>query len=468
MTSPVAICTLPPTRFTRRFNKAPALVRLEWQTALDTMMRFVNAAFFLPLFLPVSRTQSPNNASTSEEETVTRSVVQNAQAADFLPKVLPSIGETKLLGCILMERGDTNDLYDYNKAAAAFELAVEWINQYVFPVNLSLQTRYLDIGSNCAPRNRIVAYAMDLWNRNINCDVYFGPGCGAAAENLNDFAEFTGTPIFGLPAASVGMKASLDKYTLVLRPSITHSTLANVLVRFFTKFNYTTPFFLYDTFSPFFREMGVLLSAAILEENADLYYSAKFQGFDSSVAGHADTVDFLGEVSKISRVLIILANATTVRNIMVTAFQEGMTNGDYVFLAYYDEKDSLAKLAFRPLLLLSIRLPTDDSLMNFWTDVRERAQKKGYYHFASDSKPDLMVAHVYDAVYLYASVVVTLLSRYQDFLNGSLVAASVVNFTFFSVPLNRPVVMDQNGDRVSTYTIRNFDPGSGSLMYEMI
>ncbi|XP_055344054.1 atrial natriuretic peptide receptor 1-like [Paramacrobiotus metropolitanus] len=384
-----------------------------------------------------------------------------------------------LRGCILMERGNTYDLHDYDKSAAAIELAVEWVNQNVFPANLTMQTIYVDIGSRCSGKPMVLSYAMDLWQRNITCNAYFGPGCGTAAEVLNDFAEYLGTPIFGMPAASVGIKAPFANYKLMIRASVSHTSMAYALIRFLTYFNYTTPYFFLDTFGTFYREMRVLVSATFLRRNPELYYGSKGKRFDSSITTYEDYRRYLRAVMAVSRVVFIMANASTVRQIMLAALDEGMTSGDYVFIAveyfasdfwgrftwrFDDDRDEDARTAFRTLLLLSIRSPVDSSLNTFWSNVKRRSRRENFYRFSANSVPDMMAVNSYDTIYLYASLVVTLLSRGQDFLNGSLIAATASNFTFFSVPQSRVSKLDENGDRILTYAFRNLDPNSGQFI----
>jgi hypothetical protein len=108
---------------------------------------------------------------------------------------------TNVTACLLIERGNPRLLYDYDKAAAAIDLAVSYVNDNIFPPDLHLNTVYSDIGNSCGGQNKILSVAMNLWQGGVECAVYIGPGCGKTAENLYDFADFFQTPIIGCPAA---------------------------------------------------------------------------------------------------------------------------------------------------------------------------------------------------------------------------------------------------------------------------
>jgi hypothetical protein len=83
---------------------------------------------------------------------------------------------TVLTMCYLIERNMPGSIYDYNKAAASLDLAMEYANNYVLPPEIKLTNVYRNIGKTCTRRSTIVAYAMKLHEDGVNCSVYIGPG----------------------------------------------------------------------------------------------------------------------------------------------------------------------------------------------------------------------------------------------------------------------------------------------------
>ena len=61
-----------------------------------------------------------------------------------------------------------------------------------------------------------------------------------------------------------------------------YATIADVLLRFFDHFNYTTPYFMDDQTITLFQQMGTLIETTIRQRNPDLYYASKFIKFESA------------------------------------------------------------------------------------------------------------------------------------------------------------------------------------------
>jgi hypothetical protein len=89
--------------------------------------------------------------------------------------------------CLLVERGTNNLFYNFDRSAAAVDLALQYANdELLYSNNITLNSVYTDIGSTCSSRNHIVSYAMDLMSRGIKCDVYIGPGQKSPPINQSD------------------------------------------------------------------------------------------------------------------------------------------------------------------------------------------------------------------------------------------------------------------------------------------
>ena len=97
----------------------------------------------------------------------------------FLTIVTVANGQERsvLTACVLAERGTNRLFYNYDRSAAAVDLAVQYANEAILADrNLVLQKHYVDIGSACSAKSRIGQFVMDLVQKGVNCDVYIGPG----------------------------------------------------------------------------------------------------------------------------------------------------------------------------------------------------------------------------------------------------------------------------------------------------
>ncbi|OQV12408.1 hypothetical protein BV898_13359 [Hypsibius exemplaris] len=144
-----------------------------------------------------------------------------------------AMARTKMLtACMLMEADTVGVIYDYNRARAGVAMAVEYVNDYVMIDGYYLRVLFRDIGPECSGKTHIVGHAMDLMQQSIRCDVYIGPGL-----ILNDYADFYDihhSAVLG----GLGYSAPASVYTVTARISITYSTIADALLRFFKHFNY--------------------------------------------------------------------------------------------------------------------------------------------------------------------------------------------------------------------------------------
>ena len=78
--------------------------------------------------------------------------------------------------CSSIEQGNTRLVYDYRRAAAAIEMAVEYSNQVVLPTGIKLKFHHKDGGTICAANNLAIKNALDWMKEEVNCHVYIGPG----------------------------------------------------------------------------------------------------------------------------------------------------------------------------------------------------------------------------------------------------------------------------------------------------
>ena len=83
----------------------------------------------------------------------------------------------ELTACVLMERGTDDLFYNYDRHVAAMDLAVDYANDEILSSRqIKLTKYYVDIGPKCETKNHIVSFAIDLFEKGMDCSVFIGPG----------------------------------------------------------------------------------------------------------------------------------------------------------------------------------------------------------------------------------------------------------------------------------------------------
>ncbi|GAU91889.1 hypothetical protein RvY_04062-2 [Ramazzottius varieornatus] len=383
----------------------------------------------------------------------------------------------ELTMCYMLERNGVGTIYDYNKAAAAMDMALDYATNNILPSHVRLAGRYRDIGNVCSARTHIVGHALDLKDEGVSCAVYIGPGCGLVAEVLNNIAEVWDIPIIGCPAAGVGLSASMQDYYGISRTSFAYTTIADVMLRYFVTFNYTTPVFLLDQSADFFQQMGILIETTLKDNDDEVpYRPSNYYQFSSSTIDRQAMAKMLRSTTEFSRVVVICSTSDTVRKVMIVAGQLGMAAGDYVFLAVdlYQSNvwgeftwrrgtkdDEAAKAAFPALLLLSLQVSVVDQSEAFWREVIKLSRNRYNYTFSAVEQNivDPIVVHFYETILLYAQVITAMDAAEKNYLSGRKFTDTVANFSFVS-PITGIVAFNKNSDRLLDYTIRQYNAES--------
>ena len=96
----------------------------------------------------------------------------------FLAFPVELLAETRTVTmCVMAERGSDDLFHNYDRSAAAVEMAVQYANENILAEqSFNLTQLDINIGSTCPVRSKIGSYVMDLVMRGINCDVFIGPG----------------------------------------------------------------------------------------------------------------------------------------------------------------------------------------------------------------------------------------------------------------------------------------------------
>uniref|UniRef100_A0A0N5ATB9 Guanylate cyclase n=1 Tax=Syphacia muris TaxID=451379 RepID=A0A0N5ATB9_9BILA len=210
------------------------------------------------------------------------------------------------------------------------------------------------------------------------------------------------------------------------------------------------------------------------------FYREVWRGVTPSVAFDEDQdnttqklVEVLKRASYTSNVFILCASPDTVRRMMLAASELNMINsGTYVFINIDistgsltktpwirgDKDDDAARLAFRALKTISLRRDKLDEYKQFEKDVAVLAENKYEYskHAKKNYSMNNFISAFYEAVYLYALALNETLEAHLDPRCGEDITSKMWNRSFAGITGN--VSIDSNGDRLSDYSLLDYDP----------
>ncbi|XP_014672057.1 PREDICTED: atrial natriuretic peptide receptor 3-like [Priapulus caudatus] len=174
---------------------------------------------------------------------------------------------------------------------------------------------------------------------------------------------------------------------------------------------------------------------------------------------------------------MVITPAKDRRNIMLHAYDLGMTKGDYVFYTMEmipdddvidasetwwgtDNRNEEARQAFESVFHISLAALTGTQVNQFRVEVATRMRRPPWKDYMSelwmDNMGDKYSPFLHDAVILYALSLNKTLTAGGDYRNGTLVAANAKNFFFKGISGN--AIIDANGDRMPDYWITDMSP----------
>ncbi|XP_035221552.1 atrial natriuretic peptide receptor 1-like [Stegodyphus dumicola] len=197
----------------------------------------------------------------------------------------------------------------------------------------------------------------------------------------------------------------------------------------------------------------------------------------------------LREASNHARVFVLLACGNVVREILLSAYDLGMGNGEYAFLSvellkhkdgskqfsWYIESDKRNKDArniYESLMIISVRVPVRKEYQEFIRDVQEVSRRQ-FSVVLEAAAINPIVGSFYDCTLLYAYSLNKTISEGGDPNDGEAVARQSWNSTFFGgndffggkdIRLTGDIVINENGDREADYTLNDMDPYTGIMV----
>ncbi|XP_060617343.2 atrial natriuretic peptide receptor 3 isoform X1 [Anolis sagrei] len=355
----------------------------------------------------------------------------------------------------------------------AVEYAVRSLeaNGTLLPAGFHLELLFEDSGCG----NGALFALVDLVARRRRWpDLLLGPACDYAAAPVARLASHWGLPMLSAGALAAGFGAGGSKgkggeYSHLTRLAPGYAQLGHMLLALFRHRRWArvllvyredrdqrTCFFAAEGVHGVFREAGIHLDDFAFDE------AGKFA--DDVVRA----IQGSGE-----RVVIMCASSDAIRDIMLAAHRQGMTNGDYAFFnielfnsSSYgngswkrgDKYDLEAKQAYSSLQTVTLLRTVKPEFEKFAQEMKSSVQKQG---IIPDDYVNMFVEGFHDAIILYVLALREVLKNGFTKKDGEKIVHQTWNRTYEGIA--GPVSIDANGERFGDFSvIAMTDPEAGT------
>ncbi|XP_031367496.1 atrial natriuretic peptide receptor 1-like isoform X4 [Apis dorsata] len=311
---------------------------------------------------------------------------------------------------------------------------------------------------------------------NRTADAFFGPVCDYVIAPVARYAGIWGIPVLTAGAQAEAFRYKSEHYPTLTRMMGSHRLVGEALRHILERFGWKIAGLLYHNHamassrgnSECHFTLGAVFTA--------LGQTSVHKSFNQETTTVQDYRDLLTFLAKSARIVVMCANSTTIREILLAAEQLGMVDsGEYVFfsieLSSSDnnskepwrvegdtvERNEKARKAYQALLTVTARTPDNIEYLNFSREVKALAQTRYNFTFGSNSVSTFVTAF-YDAVILYALALKESLPEHPDRINldGGDLTRRMWGRSFKGI--TGDVNIDENGDRIADYSLLDMNP----------
>ncbi|XP_059474478.1 atrial natriuretic peptide receptor 1 isoform X2 [Neocloeon triangulifer] len=337
--------------------------------------------------------------------------------------------------------------------------------------------------TQCSMEHGLIT-AVDLMGRCCP-HVFIGPTCELSLSSVARLVKLWQTPLItagGLASDYMVDRTNPDsEYFLLVRVGWSFRDIAKALVAFMDKHRWRKLLLIYDTFgyaavSGFQTCYLMMTSLVSLLKQRNFTYSA----YDTDKNRQSSIKENLRrEMGYVYSIVVICANQTTVREILLAAEELNMvSSGEYVFfnIELYSgnavqqswnvswdlpERNERARKAYEALLTVTARNPKDQEYEQFFNEVHQIAEYRFNYTYSQEEGVSTFVTAFHDAVLLYAHALRETLNNNGTERDGEDITRRMWNRTFTGIA--GEVTIDENGDRVADYSLLDLDPETNSF-----
>ncbi|XP_050335599.1 atrial natriuretic peptide receptor 1 isoform X2 [Bactrocera neohumeralis] len=389
-----------------------------------------------------------------------------------------------LLAMLPSTEADTNNDCFMAKMLPALELGIDAVQRYGFHeayIDFTLIARDSFCSSIYGP---IGFYEVLLQQPNLNA--IFGLPCEYVLAPISRYAGAYSIPVVttGGSASAFGKKAG-NFPTLTRLHGTQGNNLGNAVFAIINEFNWTRTALIYESDNIDDKGYSVCFFCSYVIHDKLGARSVMQQGFDRNTWNGTKITNMLKKLSKEVRIVIMCAEPENIRRIMLTAEELNMVDsGEYVFIniemfshashiawrPWYDKNDTTennerARKAYTAILTLTPKQPDDEAYTTVSNKIKTIATEKYNYTFQENEDVSSFVISFFDGVLLYAKALndsiredPTVLTRP---INGTDMVRRMWGRSFKGITGN--VTIDNNGDRISAYSLLDMNPHTGSF-----
>ncbi|XP_075984818.1 atrial natriuretic peptide receptor 1-like [Anticarsia gemmatalis] len=322
-----------------------------------------------------------------------------------------------------------------------------------------------------------------------SADAFIGPGCEYVIAPVARYAGPWGIPVLTAGAQAEAFGYKNPSYSTLTRMMGSYTQAGVAIRKVFEEFNWRRLGMLYHNNdpatgkgnSPCFLTLSAVFTVLNKKNTGDIAALP----FDETNTTSTKLRELLQKLSLNTRIVVVCANPSTVREIMLAADDLNMvSSGEYVFFNIElfsnlasasskepwkvegdtEERNEKAKRAYSAVLTVTSPAPEKEEYLQFSDRVKALAATKYNYTFGKDEVVSTFVAAFYDAVLLYALALNDTLREAENprgQLDGAAVIRNMWNRTFQGI--TGEVIIDSNGDRVASYSLLDMNPNTSKF-----
>ncbi|XP_044537422.1 atrial natriuretic peptide receptor 3 [Gracilinanus agilis] len=363
---------------------------------------------------------------------------------------LPVVEETQKIQVLVLLPKDNVYMFSLARVKPAIEYALRSLEEngtrrQLLPQGYSFQVDYQD--SHCGNQalfSLVDRVAVALGSKP---DLILGPVCEYAAAPVARLASHWDLPMLSAGALAAGFKHKESEFSHLTRVAPAYAKMGEMMLALFRHHQWSRAALIYSDDklerNCYFTLEGV---HEVFQEEG-LHTSA--YSFDETKA--LDAEEIVRYIQASERVVIMCANSNTIRNIMLTAHRQGMTNGDYAFFnielfnsSSYgdgswkrgDKHDLEAKQAYSSLQTVTLLRTVKPEFEKFSMEVKSSVEKQGL------NEEDYLATH--NLFFLLIEKLKILLIK--QIFQQCLIHSSIVGIA-------GQVSIDANGDRYGDFSV---------------
>uniref|UniRef100_A0A8C2HWR1 Guanylate cyclase n=1 Tax=Cyprinus carpio TaxID=7962 RepID=A0A8C2HWR1_CYPCA len=345
------------------------------------------------------------------------------------------------------------------RLGSAMQIAIDKINANPsLSGNFTFDFVYMD--TDCNAKLSLQGFIDQVMNKNVSA--LFGPPCPEEAEVTGLIASSWNIPMFGFVGQTPKMDNILvyDTYIKIVPPI---KRVGEILLKTLEFFGWKYVGMIgggadtntWDSVDALWKSVEKQLRAKVT-----VTAGIKFDTSDPELAKRN-----LQIISKVARVVVVLANAEDTTSMMIEAQKQGLMNGEYVFLLVQQFEDTLWKSmgdanettmlkAFDMVFVLAQKSYEGYDYYDFFEQAYERLKGAPFYsNLSSEKEVSSYAAYLHDAVVLYAMGLKEVFKNSKDIRYGREILQNLrdrTNIRFYGL-----VHFDEYGERNLDYSVYN-------------